>query len=289
VVKVRLNKYLKFSIKVVVSAAALIYVFSRINFNEILNVYRNIHFIWLFIALVVFILSKIISAFRLNLFFKEIELILKHSYNLKLYLLGMFYNLFLPGGIGGDGYKIYLLNKNHEIKTGKIIWAILNDRLTGLVSIICLLALLSYGVVFQSEFSVRSFAWLLIPVSLLSYYIFITFFFKVYRRIFIKVNVMALIIQMLQIVCAGFIFYSLGYRDQLASYIFLFLISSIIAALPVTVGGMGSRELTFMIGAEMMGLNVEISVAMSLMFYIITAFTSMFGIWYNLYPQKMNR
>jgi len=31
----------------------------------------------------------------------------------------MFYNLFLPGGIGGDGYKIYLLNKlsNKSIKS----------------------------------------------------------------------------------------------------------------------------------------------------------------------------
>jgi glycosyltransferase 2 family protein len=35
---------------------------------------------------------------------------------IQLYLLGIYYNLFLPGGIGGDGYKIYLLKQKIKIK-----------------------------------------------------------------------------------------------------------------------------------------------------------------------------
>lgn len=56
-----------------------------------------------------FNISKIISSIRLNRYFKDINLSLSQTYNLKLYYLGMFYNLFLPGGIGGDGYKIYII------------------------------------------------------------------------------------------------------------------------------------------------------------------------------------
>jgi hypothetical protein len=38
---------------------------------------------------------------------------LNPKYNLRLYFLGLFYNVLLPGGIGGDGYKIFMSEAKH--------------------------------------------------------------------------------------------------------------------------------------------------------------------------------
>ncbi len=75
---------------------------------------------------------------RLNIYFSAIDLKLKEKTNLQLYLLGMFYNLFLPGGIGGDGYKIYLLQKNYQTGTKRILGAVLSDRISGMVALVVL-------------------------------------------------------------------------------------------------------------------------------------------------------
>ena len=285
--KIKLNKYLKFSIKLVLSVAALIFVSSRINLTDVLKLYGHLKFGWLLPALLFFIFSKIISAIRLNNFFRCIDLLLSELYNLKLYLLGMFYNIFLPGGIGGDGYKIYLLNKQHEVKTGKIIWATLVDRITGAVTVIYLLVILSYFITFRLDFPIGKVAWIILPMGIAGYYFFLKIFFKYFIPVFLGVNLLALGVQILQAASAYFILQALGYNDQVIPYLFLFLISSIIAGLPITIGGIGSRELTFLIGADIMGLNVEVSIAMSLMFYLITLFVSLFGMYFSLFPGRL--
>ncbi|MCF8302219.1 MAG: hypothetical protein K9I94_03010 [Bacteroidales bacterium] len=39
-------------------------------------------------------------------------------------------------------------------------------------------------------------------------------------------------------------------------YLFVFLLSSIVAAFPITISGIGSREITFYFGARLMGLDI---------------------------------
>ena len=104
---------------------------------------------------------------------------------------------------------------------------------------------------------------------------------------FLQINLLALCVQILQAFSAWFILRALGYSDQVIPYLFLFLISSIIAVLPITIGGIGTRELTFLIGADIMGLNIEVSIAMSLMFYLITLFVSFFGMYFSLFPGRL--
>jgi uncharacterized membrane protein YbhN (UPF0104 family) len=71
-------------------------------------------------------------------------------------------------------------------------------------------------------------------------------------------------------------------QDHILPYLFLFLISSIVATLPITIGGIGSREITFLFGAEIMHLDIHQSIALSLLFYVITAVVSLFGIYFSL-------
>ena len=285
--KSKLKNYLKLLLRLAVSLAALIFVFSKINFIEVISTYRSVNFIYLLLAVVFFILSKIISAYRLNLFFRSVDLELSDRYNLKLYLLGMFYNLFLPGGVGGDGYKIFYLGKEFGIKKSKVLWAVLLDRISGVISLFILVIIFSYFIIINISFPYEYFIWILIPVIIVVFLWIIKCYLPYFTSIFWKTSFQALAVQVAQVVCALMILVALGTPDMVMNYLFIFLISSIVAMLPISIGGMGLRELTFLYGAGILNLNTEISVALSLMFYLISVFVSLFGVYYSLNPAKM--
>ena len=96
-------------LKLGVSVAAIWWVMSKISFNEVSVIFSTANIYFLFVASVFITLEFVFSAFRQNLAFRNIGANISQNLNIKLLWLGQFYNLFLPGGIGGDGIKVYLL------------------------------------------------------------------------------------------------------------------------------------------------------------------------------------
>ena len=84
-------------------------------------------------------------------------------------------------------------------------------------------------------------------------------------------------VQVLQVICAFFILLALGVEGQYLEYQVLFLISSVVAVFPFTIGGAGAREVTFILGYTYLGIDENVSIAFSLIFFLITVFTSAFG------------
>jgi uncharacterized membrane protein YbhN (UPF0104 family) len=292
----KLKRLLKTLLKFVVTAAALYFVIRKIEVADILELYRQSNLLYIFIALILFALSKLISAIRLNVYFTAIDLKLKERTNLELYLLGMFYNLFLPGGIGGDGYKIYLLQKNYQTGAKKIFGAVLTDRISGMVALV-ILALIGFSIlnsstlntqhsIFNIQSSIFNFAFLLIPLVFLAYYLYIKYLYPY----FLKVNLLTFgygfIVQLLQVLCAWFLLLALGEKENHLAYLVIFLVSSAVAVLPISIGGVGVRELTFLYGSQLLNVDINIAVGISFLFYLITAGVSMGGIWFVFRPVK---
>src|SRR5215211_2861 len=90
-----LRRFLSLLLKLLITALCFWYIATRIDFSKALLALTRAHWIYLLIALAFFILSKILSSLRLNIYFRNMGLILSEKINLKLYWLGMFYNLFL--------------------------------------------------------------------------------------------------------------------------------------------------------------------------------------------------
>jgi len=281
-VKNKLRRYLTVLAKAAVTAAALWYVFTRIDVHQVLDAMRDSRPGFLAGALVLFVLSKLLSSVRLNRFLASIDIRISQWSHWKLYLLGMFYNLFLPGGIGGDGYKIYYLTKRYEVTTRKIFWAVLLDRVIGVVVLFCMAVVLFCFLPGMGKYA--WYTWLLIPLSVFVAYIIIRHFFPYLLQVFAISQFYSLGIQLLQLGSALLILLSLNAPGQIESYLFVFLVSSIVAVLPLTIGGIGSREFTFMLGAQWLGLDLNLSISLSLIFYLITAFTSFWGIIYSVGP-----
>ena len=269
-------------LKIAISAVLIYFIFTKIQLQQLLEILGQSDFPMLLLALVFFVFSKFLAALRLNLYFHQLKVLLSTVSNLKLYLLGMFYNLFLPGGIGGDAYKGYVINQKFEVKTKRLVAVLVLDRLSGLLLLFiysCILLLLmelepittySYGLI------------IIIFLSILVFWFLNSKFFSYVQGVFWSSLAYSALVQAAQLICLIFILKSLQLESQLLPYMFIFLISSIVAVLPLTIGGIGSRELVFFYGAAWLGLDQSTSVSISMTFFLITAFISLFGIFYHL-------
>jgi len=294
----KLKRLLKTVLKFAITAVALYFVIRKINVADIVALYSRANPWFLILAFIAFALSKLISAFRLNIYFRAIDLQLKERINIELYLLGMFYNLFLPGGIGGDGYKIYLLQKNYQTGTKKIFGAVLTDRISGMMALVVLALVgvsflnLKSGIqftVYNLQFTIYNLAFLLIPLVFLSYYFFIKFIYSYFLTINIVTFLYAFAVQLFQVACAWFLLLALGEHEHHLAYIVIFLVSSAVAVLPISIGGVGVRELTFLYGSQLLNVDITIAVGISFLFYLITAMVSLAGIWFVFRPVSFTR
>jgi hypothetical protein len=71
---------------------------------------------------------------------------------------------------------------------------------------------------------------------------------------------------------------ALSIEGNTIAYLVIFLVSSIVSVIPLTLGGLGSREVTFFYGAALLGLEESTSVGISVVFFLITALVSLTGI-----------
>ncbi len=272
-------RWLKFLLKLSISLIALYFVFTKIEWATVWQTIKQVSPLWLTSAIIFFILSKWISTYRLQVFWQSAGVHISDNLNIKLYLLGMYYNLFLPGGIGGDGYKVYLLNKSHQVGVKPLFHAVLLDRLNGLLALFCLMVVFFFFT--PKVFPLKIFSLLLVPLALVTFYYMLKWLFKAFVGSFAKTTLYSFGVQTAQVIAALSLLLALDSTHQMISYLALFLASSIMAALPITVGGAGARELTFLHGAVFLGLEENIAVAVSILFYGITAVVSLGGIYFS--------
>lgn len=278
--KESVKSFLKLFIKIAVTAVCLWYVSRKINWSESFSIIQHSNWLWLFAATVLFTTSKIVSSIRLNIYFHNINLKLPETANLKLYWLGMFYNLFLPGGIGGDAYKVILLSRIYNQPAKLLTAAVLLDRISGVVGLGILAVIYYYFVFNGANYSLLLL--LLLPVGLAAYYFSVQKFFPSFIKGFWPTLWLGLAVQALQVLCAYTIMLALNISEHQTVYILIFLLSSIVAILPFTIGGLGAREVVFLWGSNtILHLNNDPTpVSISISFYLITVAISFIGVYW---------
>ena len=131
----KLSKYIKLCLKIAVTIICFWYISKKIDLHAAKEAFLKANWAWLFLAVILLMLSKLFSAFRLNIYFRNIQIHLPEWKNIKLYWLGMFYNLFLPGSISGDAYKVVLLKRKYNSPYKKTSAAVLLDRFSGVLAL----------------------------------------------------------------------------------------------------------------------------------------------------------
>jgi glycosyltransferase 2 family protein len=97
---------------------------------------------WIAAAILAYIVVEIGAVVRWRILLKVQGINLSTPRIAGLFLIGMFFNQFLPGGTGGDIVKTYLLWKETPGKKPGALLAVLFDRLIGLMALISITGVL---------------------------------------------------------------------------------------------------------------------------------------------------
>lgn len=285
--KPKLKKQFITAIKISVSLGLIFLVFRQLDWQQIGWMVKKANPFYFAIAVIFFLISQIISVFRFNLFIRKVGVRINFKTNSQLYLLGMFYNFFLPGGVGGDAYKAFALSKaqNKSLKrVGRIVFV---ERFLGIIAIgFCLGILflflptkLSYG--WNLAAAILAFLGTLVILQILIRWLPIS-----KRRVYIGFFY-SITIQLLQILTIFFILKSFQIDGNAFVYFFMFLISSILSV--ISFAGLGIREFVFYYGAEFFDFHQDSSAIIALAFSMITAFVSFLGIIFLIKPIEMKK
>ncbi len=271
-----LRERLLFISKIILSVVALIFVLKKINFGDITDIIYSAERSYLIFALILFIFSKIMSALRSFLIFKTYNIPISRWENLKLYWTGMVYNLFFPGGIGGDIYKTVFINKMHGSGLKVSTVAVLMDRISGAAA---LLAMAFVCKMFTDLY--YDWKWISIigiPFTIAGFFVFVLIFAPKLKGISGQLLGWSFLVQGLQLVSVFFILKAYDINTSQLDYLLIFLVSSLAAMLPISVGGVGIRELVFFSLSDYLLLDQKIGVTISVTFYLITVIGSSAGL-----------
>lgn len=287
------KKWAKLALQLLVSGALVVFVLRQIDIEQVRALHlRPEGLPWLLGAFVLFNLSKIASALRLNVYQRHVGIILAEGENLKLYYAGMFLNQFLPGGIGGDGYKILVLHRRLAAPVKTLIGITLADRVSGLTILLLLLCGLTPMLPLPWPLGA---AWALSLSGAAA----LVLAFILGHRLLLKVKSNArmaslfaygMAVQLSQLVCMAMLLAWLHApaQDGLA-YLAVFLVSSVAAVVPLSFGGLGAREITFFYCLSLMNLEPTHGVLASSAFFLVTLISSLLGAFFlkNFPPRRV--
>ena len=265
-----------------VSALFVFLFINQLDLSALATVIFDVHWGFVILALVFFVLSQFLSSWRLLGVFNHFSFGLQPSSNHRLYLLGMFYNFFLPGGIGGDAYKALKLHKTFNWswkKTGK---ALVLDRAIGLGALLCCALLLDPKRILPIDFGLRILIFFLF--IFMGYYA-TEFIFKS-KAIYRKTLLWSFAVQLMQMLSVACIVLALGVEVALIQPLLLVFLLSAVASI-VSFAGLGVREFLFLQSGSWLAISPELSAAVGVWFTLLTAVVSFSGIYYMFFDKRL--
>ncbi|HTF93373.1 MAG TPA: lysylphosphatidylglycerol synthase transmembrane domain-containing protein, partial [Verrucomicrobiae bacterium] len=103
-----------FCVKLLVSGGLIAYFLSRIHIERFVHTFATADYSYIGLALVVYLCCQVISALRWFTLARPLGIETPFKDMLRYYLIGMFFNLFAPGTVGGDVSRVYYLVQDEQ-------------------------------------------------------------------------------------------------------------------------------------------------------------------------------
>jgi glycosyltransferase 2 family protein len=253
----------------------------------------------MFLATVaLYLAGQLMSAFRWQLLAGLNGLPGRYSDYLAYYFIGMFTNVFVPGLVGGDALRALYLGRRYQ-RIGPAFASVMADRGIGLLTLfwlaavvalcttqvrlpasvlrvvlaaggISLLAYLSAPQLAKALSRTNRFNQLLAPmIPYLSRPMALT-----------PAIALSALLQLSLATCQYLLAIGLGLDIALATFVLIVPITNVIASLPITINGLGTREASYLVLLGMAGVSKEQAVALSILYFAATlagGFTGVFA------------
>jgi len=138
--------YLKLLFKILLSVGLLTYLILNADINQILSLLGNIWYegrlAYILFGMCLFALAIFVFAVRLRLLLDTYHYHFSLWSLYKYYVIGLFFNNFLPTDVGGDVVRAYMITK--DTNDGNVgLVSVMTERLMGMVSVLIMAMLVS--------------------------------------------------------------------------------------------------------------------------------------------------
>ncbi|MGM0365706.1 MAG: lysylphosphatidylglycerol synthase transmembrane domain-containing protein [Actinomycetota bacterium] len=306
----KINKAVGTAIRLGVSVGLITFLIVRNldNFRAIAQQARQLDLFYLGLALFLYFLGIAGMVFRWGILLKAQSIYINRFFLLQAVMIGFFYNNILPTSVGGDAYRVYDLDKNKGITATKTVSTVVLERSIGSVTgAIFLLFSFSFGMyavlspnMVISLIIVFVFMFLLLAI-LINPYVFkvdrLFEKFRLLRKVRPKVRsfreivlsykgkkthllicfAYSLIIQLFLITSYWFVSRSQGLSIDFSAFLFVVPFTSIVASIPITIGGIGIRENALAFLVETFGATESQAALFSFIILFIILFNALLG------------
>lgn len=252
----------------------------KIDIRSLITIFNKIDLHFFLLSPIAYFISQIIASERLRNLLNISGFKLTFFENGKIYLIGMFYNFFIPGGIGGDIYKTYLFKKIYNWEVPQTIKIIIKDRLIGLGVLFILLVFLNNDLILK----LNLFNKIILSLILFTMGSIITKVIFENNNGFVKSFFLSIAVQLFQFISIILILFSLKIDSNLVEILFVFIISSILSVF--SFGGIGIREYIFYSAAYVLTISEEFSTSIGLLFTISAVICSIPGFYFSIKKPK---
>ncbi len=294
-----------FLLKLLVSAGLLAYFLSRVHPERFLQTFASANYSWIALALTVYLFAQVLSAVRWTMVARPLGIATPFKDLLKYYLIGMFFNLFAPGTVGGDVSRVYYLvrdeaahAKGRAVPTMHAAMSVLMDRAIGMVVLVWLGAA---GLLLYPQYAVPHTV-RMVTFLLASGFVIAVLLVPLLRRllpedghpIVVKVRLLlrsyrmqwralaaaallSLVVHLIQTWMHVVMGRALGLDLPFTFCLIVYPLVGTFAAIPVSLNGLGLREGGYIYLLAVIGIGTETAIAFGLLLFLIVALDSLIG------------
>ena len=285
------KKRLIFFIRACVSAAILFYLISIPDWKVLVSLelksYLNIT-----IGIMLSLIALMIMSLRWRLLLSvHMKANFPYLDAYRGYLMGLFYNIFMPGAIGGDLYRIKHSRDICAISIKNATIVVATERIFGAVA---LTALLLLGV------SLGGSGFILGNTNVEHKYIIVGCFIIVLMALpliwkklelryidAVKIFLLSLVSQSIELIIAGFILHIMVPEAEIYWILVAMPLAYFATVLPISIGGLGVREGVLVSVFFMFGIAIEDAIIVSILIYIVKVIAGVLGyVLVKMFPGK---
>ena len=292
------------SVKIIITVSLCSYILLHADWENIrIAIFKAK--VWLiFMVLLGMLINIVVSALKWKMLLAIHGIHCQLGKLTRYYLTATFFSNFLPGTIGGDGYRIYKVFKDSNSKEGAIV-SVFTERLVG---IIVLLFLGFFGAIasfiqFGDELSLNGVLFGGVGILIFSIILFFLshkkiqtwiqtklnlsqsvgnffLYFNDYRghpREFIKFVAVSILFYILMFLCRLILIFSFGESCAIYSLVMVVMVSTVLAALPISLNGIGILDGSFIYLISKYGVTYDVALMVMVLYRMLYMVNSLIG------------
>ncbi len=295
-----LKKIFSIFLRITVSIVFLFFLFRQVDFKNVLSIIKNSNCFVLSLIFLISILVNFLCFLRWKIVLKSFDLQIPIKFLISSFCGALFFNTFLPTSIGGDFMRTVDLSL-YTKRPGDVVASVFLDRLNGYIGMVFILIL----AVALGNYVKLDPVFLYVVISIVVFLVFVLFILfnsKVYKLLnsllyspkagkirsilheihermyhfknrkkdFLYTVVISFFIQLLVPVSAFFIMLSIGVKISIIYFIIFVPLVSLIMLLPISLGGWGVREASFVFFMTKIGVDKNLALAGVLIGSVLT-------------------